>query len=340
MSETPNKQQQSADPLSQNQVESLLRAMETAEPCASRSPPSASPADSIDPRIISAIRDLHGRVAVDLTRELGAILRTVVDVEVSDVGEVSYAEFEQRAGDHRWLSVMSPNSLQGDWCLELSPQLCCVMVDRMLGGAPTPGETFTRPMTDIERRLVQRVVDSTLQAVLQGWQSVAELTWIVRHQDAIVPPRPIASREELVVQTRFAVALCDIQAGMRLCIPVRTLDGLHHRLCEQDWTADAAGSNRNSLLSNVASAGVDVVVTLAHSTIRTGDLLDLNVGDIIATEKNVDQPLEMKIQNVPKFKTRVGALQGRKAVQVQSHLERTTHDGDEPPQIVTAKNKE
>jgi flagellar motor switch protein FliM len=340
MSETPTNQKDSAGPLRQNQVETLLRAMETVQHSGAHPDTPARPTDAIDPQIISAICALHGRVAVDLTRELGAILRTGVDVQVADVAEVTYAQFEQAADDHRWLSVISPNSLPGDWCLELSPQLCCVMVDRMLGGEPTPGETFARPMTDIERRLVQRVVDSALQSLLRGWQSVDELTWIVRHQDAVTTPRPIASGAESVIQTRFAVSLCEIQAAMRLCIPAQTLEGLHAQLCERDWQTDPSGGHRKRLLSNVASAGVDVVVTLADSTIRTGDLLDLNVGDIIATEKSIDQPLEMKIQNVPKFKTRVGALQGRKAVQVQSPLERTADDDGEPPQIVTAKNKE
>ncbi len=64
---------------------------------------------------------------------------------------------------------------------------------------------------------------------------------------------------------------------------------------------------------------------MARSTIRTGDLLDLNVGDIIATEKGVDEPLELTIQNVPKFKIRAGALKGNKAIQIEATLD--------PPEI-------
>jgi len=59
-----------------------------------------------------------------------------------------------------------------------------------------------------------------------------------------------------------------------------------------------------------------VVVTLARSKIRTGDLLDLAVGDIIATEKDVAHPLELSVQGVPKFHARPGAFRGKKAVRI------------------------
>ncbi len=46
---------------------------------------------------------------------------------------------------------------------------------------------------------------------------------------------------------------------------------------------------------------VEVVVTLAETTIRTADLIGLRVGDIITTEKDVHTPLEVSVQGVPNF---------------------------------------
>ena len=69
---------------------------------------------------------------------------------------------------------------------------------------------------------------------------------------------------------------------------------------------------------------MDVVVTLARSKIRTGDLLDLSVGDIITTEQEVKAPLELAVQNVPKYNATAGAFKGKKAVQIKSTIERNS----------------
>ena len=41
---------------------------------------------------------------------------------------------------------------------------------------------------------------------------------------------------------------------------------------------------------------------LAESTITTGDLIGLRVGDIITTEKDIHSPLTVTVEGVPKFR--------------------------------------
>ena len=63
-------------------------------------------------------------------------------------------------------------------------------------------------------------------------------------------------------------------------------------------------------------------MTLATSMIRTSDLLDLDVGDIITTEKDPSSPAELLVQGVPKFKVSPGSYQGKKAVQITKWIEK------------------
>jgi len=74
---------------------------------------------------------------------------------------------------------------------------------------------------------------------------------------------------------------------------------------------------------------VNVVVTLARSKINTGDLLSLNVGDVIATEKEVADSLELSIQDVHKFNVRAGSLKGKKAVRIESVATQRSVDDEE-----------
>ena len=66
----------------------------------------------------------------------------------------------------------------------------------------------------------------------------------------------------------------------------------------------------------LSDALVEVVVDLAETNISTSDLISLKVGDIIATEKDVERPLVVSIEGQPKFHAKAGAFKGRKAIQV------------------------
>ena len=61
-----------------------------------------------------------------------------------------------------------------------------------------------------------------------------------------------------------------------------------------------------------------MVVTLAESKITTGDLIGLRVGDIITTDKDVRQPLDVAVQGTTKFHATAGAFKGRKAIHVET----------------------
>lgn len=61
---------------------------------------------------------------------------------------------------------------------------------------------------------------------------------------------------------------------------------------------------------------VQLVVELADTKIATADLIGLRVGDIIATEKDINTPLVVAVEGKPKYFASAGALKGRKAAQV------------------------
>ena len=63
-------------------------------------------------------------------------------------------------------------------------------------------------------------------------------------------------------------------------------------------------------------ARVELVVTLAESTITTADMIGLRVGDVITTDQDVNRPLDVAVEGVTKFRAKPGAIKGQKAIQV------------------------
>ena len=285
-----------------------------------RSRPSTAVRD-IDPELLSAIRSLHQSMVRELSESLTPLLRTPVEIKAATVRASFFDACRFGTNDLGWFSVLSPEACSGDWHLQITPELCCLMVDRMLGADPEVEETLIRPMTGIERRLMARVVDAVIETLGRGWRQVAEIYWIVRHDEA--PTMSGQGDEPIVPWRSFSVRLFGKQGTIRLSIPIDAVESLRAQLCDQPWKTDSvpvAGA-RSQVAGNVAGAPIDIVANLARSTIRTGDVIDLSVGDVIATEKGVDEPLELTIQNVPKFKIRVGSMKGRKALQIEAPID-------------------
>ena len=334
--------------LCQNQVENLIKAMEARQSEASQSEASQSEASQseasqseasqsaagqlqahgshqatgphtevdADPELLAAVRRLHEPAAIELRQSLTAMLRTDVDITVNDVTAGVFDVIEFQDNDQRWRSLLCPEFSEGDWIFDLTPRLCGVIVDRMLGGDPDEEETFQRVMTEIERGLLARVVDHILQTLQETWQTLGPLRWIARHLETSANPKLTASP---LVSVRWNVTLCRHVGLMRLFVPLATIERFADPIRDR-CSPHVLGGNKMS--GNVAGAPVDVVTTVARSTIRTGDLLDLRVGDVIATEKHTDEPLELTIHDVPKFWVRPGALKGRKAIQIERVIDR------------------
>ncbi|HRX79244.1 MAG TPA: FliM/FliN family flagellar motor switch protein, partial [Pirellulaceae bacterium] len=72
--------------------------------------------------------------------------------------------------------------------------------------------------------------------------------------------------------------------------------------------------------SRLDGSRVELVVTLAESSIRTADLIGLRVGDIITTDHDCHQSLDVAVEGVTKFRAKPGAYKGHKAIEVEEKI--------------------
>jgi flagellar motor switch protein FliM len=112
---------------------------------------------------------------------------------------------------------------------------------------------------------------------------------------------------------------------MNLCIPFNSIERIGNKLSANSWisyskrppTAESIGR----VSRHIADAPVELIVELAETQITTNDLLGLCVGDIIASEKDVQQPLVVYVEGRPKFHATPGKYKGRKAICVQEDIQ-------------------
>jgi len=339
--------------LSQSQVEGLLKAMEMGQPSpqAPAAPPPPATASSNGPRRAAppppparksapdrvtpydfkrpelvgkeqmrAMHSLHETIARNFGAVVSGMLRTMLEVKLLSVDQMTYSEFVFSLDNPSCFNVIEAAPLEGNWILDISPVLSYAVIDRMLGGDTEPGPPIRRPLTEIETKLIGRLVKAFLAELHDAWENIVPLTLRIQSVESnpqlvqIVPPN------EVVILICFEVTLGKNRGMINLCIPFNTIEKFNSQLSNNGWVGRVrtkpTPETRAQIGSNVDSAQVEVVVTLARSKIRTGDLLDLTVGDLITTEKDVALPMELSVQGVPKFNARPGAYRGKKAVRI------------------------
>ncbi len=355
----------STESLSANQVANLLKAMETAHWDAGSNVDenqSASTADTGEsengattgeddgPPVtaydfkrpdrvgndqLQTLWSLHESIAQNFAAAVSRLLRAPLEVKLRSIDQLAYREFVASREKPRCINVITPAPLGGNWVLDVAPALAFAIIDRMLGGDPVPGESIRRPLTEIENRLISRVVCLFLEQIAPAWKNVSSLQPELDSIESTPHRAPIAAPDELVIQVSFEVQWGRNSGAMTLCMPYHTLEPHRDKLADHGRSdrgdRHATDATRRQIAENVDAAKVNVVVTLARSRIKTSDLLGLSVGDIITTEQDIDRPLELAIQDIPKFHATAGAYKGKKAIQIQSMMESqrpSSDDGD------------
>jgi flagellar motor switch protein FliM len=335
--------------LSQDEVESLLTAMDPGaaqpslkKPQTRRPAPTVRAQGKVTPydfkrpeRVgkdqMRALQSLHERFGRNFGASLSALLRTIVEVKLTSVDQLTYSEFVFSLENPTCFNLLRADPLEGNLILDINPTVLYPIIDRLLGGGKQTGPMSRRPLTEIELRLVARITGLFTAELRKAWENVLELDIVVERVESnpqlvqIVPPN------EVVVLVSFELTLGEVRGMMNLCIPFNSIERFSSKLSANSWVGYSRGAATGQTTAAIAQqldrSQVELVVTLAESTITTADMIGLRVGDIITTDQDVNRPLEIAVSGVTKFRGKPGAYRGHTAIQVEEQLLPKQNDG-------------
>jgi flagellar motor switch protein FliM len=271
-----------------------------------------------------ALQTLHEGFARNFGAALSGLLRSIVEVKLTSVDQLTYSEFVFSLENPTCFNLLKAEPLEGNLILDINPSILYPIIDRLLGGGRDPTPLARRPLTDIELRLVARITALFLEEFRRAWINVIELRLAVERVESnpqlvqIVPPN------EVVVLISFEIALGEMRGMMNLCIPFNSIERIGQNLSSNSWVAygrrGATPESTQRITRNLRGALIELVAQLAETKINTGDLIGLRVGDIITTEKDVHSPIVICVEGLPKYHARPGALKGRKAIRIDEAM--------------------
>ena len=326
-----------ADVLSQNEIDSLLSEMTSGRVDVDEvlsgkfAKGDISNYDFRRPNRISknqvrTLSSVHESFAEVFGYYLVSKLQTVVSISVTSVDQLFYSEFILSVSNPSCLYVFDIEGTDGSGILEISPQLALTVVERLLGGA---AETLpkSRSITPIEQAVIRGVIEHGLSDLRAAWRSIAELNFKFQRLEMEADFVQVAPSSEIVVVVSFDVNIGVHTFLMNLCFPTFALEEVLAKLNRQQVTTTIGRQSPKRMRENMAvlnqqisTTYLPIIAELGKTSITVGDLLNLSIGDVIKTNKRINQEIEVIIAGKRKLAARPGTVDGKRAVRVTRPL--------------------
>ncbi len=278
---------------------------------------------------IRALGSIHDGFARNFGATLSGFLRTIIDVRVVGVEQLTYGEFIHSLPNPTCFVIVQAPPLEGQMCLEISPLIVYPIVDRLLGGSNANMYVPQRPLTSIEWRLINRLIERALEHLSEVWHNLVDVRFEVVEVESNPQLVHIVAPTEVVVFITFEIKMGQCAGTMSMCIPFNTIESVLSKLTTQTWfgyqAKGATPVQQRRLMRNLTLSSVDIAAFLGQSRIKLSDLRALRPGDIIQLDKRSTEDLVVQVAGHNKFAGSPGQLRGHRAVRL-----RRTAELDEP----------
>ncbi len=329
-----------ADVLDQNEVDALLAAVGSGSPeevsipkvrkATSRPSVEAHTYDFKRPERVSkdqmrALESLHEGFARNLGASLSAYLRTIVEVRVATIEQLTYSEFIHSLPNPTNFNLLRCEPLEGQMCLEISPLIIYPIIDRLLGGSNAEMFIPQRPLTLIELRLIKKIIDRVLKELTEAWSTLVTVNFDLSETESNPHLVQIVAPNEVVVVLGFELKMGQRAGTMGLCIPFNVIEPVMSKLSSQGWLsyrrAKEVNDQSDDILECLDAAKMEVRTILAETGITVKELINLQPGDIIQTGKPANEEVLVCVEGKNKFAAHIGKHKLNRAVKITRLIE-------------------
>ena len=320
-----------ADILSQEEIDALLEVVEEEGDA-----PSGLDNDGSDTRQIilydfkrpnrvskeqlRAVKGIHDKMARNLASQISSIMRSIVEIQLHSVDQMTYGEFLMSLPSPTSFNVFSIKPLDGNCVIEINPSIAFPMIDRLLGGL---GEAYesTRELTDIELNLLDAILRIVMQRLKEAWAPITDMYPTVETKESSPNVVQIVSQNEIVIMVVMEIIIGNSSGMINLCYPVIYLEPILSRLANRDIMLGetSAKKSRNKELNTLISrAEVFNEAIIGRAELSVGELLDLKQGDIIRLDRAADDKAIVMIDKKELFLAEIGLHRFRKSIKIES----------------------
>jgi flagellar motor switch protein FliM len=326
-----------AQVLSQDEVDALLNAVNDGDVNSGEGQAKeSSDDDNIQPYdLTNQDRVIRGRMPIlEIIYErfirtfrvsLSNSLRKVSTVSMISTDLLKFGEFVNTLPIPSCMCIIRYNELRGPALIVFESKLAYAIIDSFFGGVDRP---FTKiegkEFTQIELSFMRKVMDMAISDLEEAWSPIHKIdaqylrTEINPQFVGVVPPT------DVVIATTFEVEFESASGTIMIVVPYSTIEPIKQKLSSSFQTDNDMADSiwMQSMNQHVFESSAQAIVKLGETSITIGDLVNLQLGDIIPLDKEASGDVTIEIEGVEKMKGIMGIHKGNRAVQIVSRMEK------------------
>jgi flagellar motor switch protein FliM len=255
------------------------------------------------------------------------------EISVGPIRVQKYSEFIRNLVVPTNLNLVVAKPLRGTALFVFDPNLVFLVVDNMFGG---DGRFHTRvegrDFTPTEQRIIQGLLTVVFTEYEKSWKPVHNITFEYIRSEMNSQFANIATPSEIVVSTTFTLEFGGATADMHICFPYSMLEPIRDLLYSTMQSDQLSTDKRwiGTLRKQLQGAEVEIVARLGDGKITLGQILKLQVSDIIPL--HIQETIQALVDDVPLIECTYGQQNGQYALKIERFIA-AVHDipPGEPP---------
>ena len=273
---------------------------------------------------LKGLQSLFEMFARELSIALPPFLRSVVRVDLVSIDQLTYDEFILSISRPTSMSIINMAPLEGNAVIELNPAVVFPIVDRILGGTGAPLGS-PRELTEIEDRIINRIVLMILDSLRRSWEQLVEfkLSVVAQESDPLIVQ--IVAGSEMVILVAYEIHIGGTVGSMNMCIPLVVLAPVLDQISQQTrftrrMSPQMAQLTHDQIQRTLRRACVPIDAVLGRVSLPLNDIARLQVGDVIQLGSDLKEPVVLEVGGLPRFQAQPGRQGEQSAVQIVALL--------------------
>ena len=288
---------------------------------------------------LRAIRGIHDKMARSLASEMSATLRSIIEIHLQSVDQMTYGEFLMSLPSPTSFNVFSMRPLDGSAVLEINPSIVFPMIDRLLGGK---GENYDteRELSDIELTLLDNVLKVMMSKLKDSWGPIVEMFPLIESKESSPNVVQIVAQNEIVIMIVLEITIGETSGMINIAYPVIYLESILSRLASKDimiGERNAKKSRAPELKELLKRADITQEVILGTTNLSIRKVLELDIGDTIRLNEPESDEATLSVDKKPLFRAKMGIHNYHKTMKI---TEKITTDKDKIKDILKYHEKQ
>ncbi|RUM67709.1 MAG: flagellar motor switch protein FliM [Sulfurospirillum sp.] len=272
---------------------------------------------------LRSIRGIHDKVARNIASEMSTMLRSIIEIQLQSVDQMTYGEFLMSLPSPTSFNVFSMKPLEGNAILEINPSILFPMIDRLLGGK---GESYNveRELSDIELTLLDNVLKVIMQKLRDSWEPIIKILPVVESKESSPNIIQIVAQNEIVVMIVLEITIGETSGMINIAYPVIFLEPILSKLANKDLMLGERNikkSRNMELRELVKRADIPIEAILGETTLSFGKILDLKEGDTIRLKQSASNITTLSVDRKNMFKAQMGIQNGSKSLKIVEKID-------------------